>query len=86
MIYTLGNNETSHFRFSISIGKKYGIAVKRNLMKRRIREIIKKHLDLLKNLDYVFVVKPTSNILDFNQIEQNIVYLLNNDRKKEENK
>lgn len=55
-------------------------------MKRRIREIIKKHLDLLKNLDYVFVVKPTSNILDFNQIEQNIVYLLNNDRKKEENK
>ena len=51
-------------------------------MKRRIREIIKNNLSLLKNLDYVIVVKPTSIELDFKQIESNIIYLL----KKEENK
>ena len=42
-IYKMENNETSHFRFSLSIGKKYGIAVERNLMKRRMREIIRTH-------------------------------------------
>ena len=81
-IYKMDNNETSHFRFSLSIGKKYGIAVERNLMKRRIREIIRKNIYLMKKLDYVFVIKPLSKELNFNEIEKNIIYLL----KKEENK
>ena len=65
-----------------SIGKKYGIAVERNLMKRRLREIIRKNINLMKNLDYVFVIKPLSKELDFLEIEKNIIYLL----KKEESK
>ena len=81
-IYKMDNNETSHFRFSLSIGKKYGIAVERNLMKRRIREIIKNNMKLIKNKDYVIVVKPTSKDLNFIDIEKNIIYLL----KKEESK
>ena len=81
-IYTMDNNETAHFRFCLSIGKKYGIAVERNLMKRRLREIIRKNISLIKNKDYVFVIKPTSKELDFVEIEKNIIYLL----KKEENK
>ncbi len=81
-IYTMENNETTHFRFSLSIGKKYGIAVERNLMKRRLREIIRKNINLMKNLDYVFVIKPLSKELDFLEIEKNIIYLL----KKEESK
>ena len=82
VIYTMENVETNHYRFSISIGKKFGIAVLRNIMKRRIREIIKNNMDLIKNLDYVFVIKPASNELDFSEIEKNIIYLL----KKEVNK
>jgi len=81
-IYKMDNNETSHFRYSLSIGKKYGIAVERNLMKRRIREIIRKNINLMKNKDYVFVIKPISKELNFIEIEKNIIYLL----KKEENK
>ena len=79
-IYSSKNDETSHYRFALSIGKKYGIAVERNKMKRRVREIIKNHNELLNNLDYVFVIKPTSSILEYKQIEENIIYLL----KKEE--
>ena len=79
-IYTNKNDETSHYRFALSIGKKYGIAVERNKMKRRIREIIKNNSNLINNLDYVFVIKPASNILEYKQIEENIIYLL----KKEE--
>ncbi|MCR5461920.1 MAG: ribonuclease P protein component [bacterium] len=82
VIYSMDNIETNHYRFSISIGKKYGIAVKRNLMKRRIREIIKNNMKLIKNKDYVIVVKPTSKDLNFIDIEKNIIYLL----KKEESK
>ena len=83
VIYKRVNKETTHFRFALSIGKKYGIAVKRNLMKRRVREIIKNNINLMNNdLDYVFVIKPLSSELDFKEIENNIIYLL----KKEENK
>ena len=82
VIYSMDNIETNHYRFSISIGKKYGIAVKRNLMKRRVREIIKNNMKLIKNKDYVIVIKPASKDLDFIEIEKNIIYLL----KKEESK
>ena len=80
VIYTMKNVETSHYRFALSIGKKYGIAVLRNKMKRRVREIIKENINLIKNLDYVFVIKPASIELDYKEIEKNIIYLL----KKEE--
>ena len=80
VIYTMENLETTHYRFALSIGKKFGIAVLRNKMKRRIREIIKENINLIKNLDYVFVIKPASKDLEFSEIEKNIIYLL----KKEE--
>lgn len=82
VIYKMENVETPHFRFALSIGRKYGIAVLRNKMKRRVREIIKKNINLIKNMDYVFVIKPASIELSFEEIEKNIIYLL----KKEENK
>ena len=82
VIYKMENKDVNHFRFSISIGKKYGIAVYRNKMKRRIREIIRNHIDLIQNLDYVFVIKPLAKELEFNEIEKQIIYLL----KKEESK
>ena len=83
VIYKRVNKETTHFRFALSIGKKYGIAVERNLMKRRVREIIRNNLNLLEDdFDYVFVIKPTSSELSFKEIENNIIYLL----KKEESK
>lgn len=76
VIYQLKNDETNHFRFALSIGKKYGNAVSRNKMKRRLREIIRKNTSLLKNKDYLFVVKPSSKDLEFEQIEKMIIGLL----------
>lgn len=76
VIYTRKNNETKGFRFAISIGKKYGNAVSRNLMKRRIREIIRNNIDIVKEYDYLIVVKKDSNLLNFEEIEKNIKLLL----------
>lgn len=71
-------NESSdaHFRFAISIGKKYGNAVNRNLIKRQIRAIIHKYKDQIKPVTFVIVVKPSANTLSFTEIEANIIKIL----------
>lgn len=74
VIYKKNMNEAS-FRFAISIGKKYGNAVSRNLMKRRIREIIRKNINDIKKYDFILVVKKDSSSLSFEEIEQNIMKL-----------
>ena len=60
----------------MSIGRKYGNAVSRNLMKRRIREIIRNNKELFINKDFVIVIKKESSQLSFQEIEANLINLL----------
>ncbi|MFA5560186.1 MAG: ribonuclease P protein component [Acholeplasmataceae bacterium] len=85
VIYSTINNQNKNFRFAISIGKKYGSAVERNLMKRRIRMIISNLKDQLDStLDFVIVVKPIAKTLNYQEIKQYIEELLykNGEQKK----
>ena len=76
VIYYSGNDQ-NNFRFAISIGKKYGSAVERNLCKRRIRMIISTNQSKInQRSDFVIVVKPKTNSLTFNQINEQIITLL----------
>ncbi|MDR2822125.1 MAG: ribonuclease P protein component [Acholeplasmatales bacterium] len=76
-IYYSINSENIHFRFVLSIGKKYGNSVLRNKMKRRLREIIRKNMNfIISNVDFVIIIKPSSNILFFEEIEKNVSDLL----------
>lgn len=69
ILYYLKNHEIKNFRFAISVPKKYGNAVQRNLMKRRIREIVKENI--FNNLyDFFIVVKPKAEALGFNEIKK----------------
>ncbi len=71
-VYTK-KHEVSHFKFAVSIGKKYGNAVERNLAKRRIRYIVSKYKDLIKNdISFVIVIKPTVKSLKYNNILTNL--------------
>lgn len=75
-VYQKPNQENKHFRFAVSIGKKYGNAVERNLAKRRIRMIVQELSQLfLKNIDFVIVIKPTSNKLDFQSMRLDLIEL-----------
>lgn len=73
-------NNLKHFRFAISIGKKYGNAVKRNKIKRQIRSVFRNN-SVLPNVDYVVVVKKDAINLNFNQIEQNLINEFNKTKK-----
>jgi len=75
-IYQSDDLEQLNFRFALSIGKKYGNAVKRNLIKRQIRMIVSemKH-ELILNKLFVIVIKPKSNLLSYDEIKSKLVAL-----------
>lgn len=74
-VYTK-DHDLSHFKFTISIGKKYGNAVERNLAKRRIRHILSNYKDTCKNMMFVIVVKPSVNQLSFEEMKKKLEGLL----------
>lgn len=75
LVYKNNINE-QHFRFSISIGTKFGNAVERNKIKRQLREIINEYKQCLNNYLFIIVVKPQDEKTSFIQIKQEIKKLL----------
>lgn len=69
ILYYLKNHEIDHFRYALSVPKKYGNAVNRNLMKRRLREIIKVN-DINNEYDLFIVTKIKAKTLDFSEIKK----------------
>ena len=63
--------EENKYRFGISVGKKIGNAVKRNKIKRQIREIISQN-DYQKNFDCIIIVRREINSADFSQIKEDL--------------
>lgn len=75
VIYKNKNHENTHFRFAVSVSKKYGNAVHRNKIKRQIREIISK-MDISENFDLFIVVRNKANKLSFAEINNLITSLV----------
>lgn len=77
VIYKKENHENIHFRYAISVPKKYGNAVNRNLMKRRIRSVVRE-IELVNDYDFFIVVKSQASILSFDQIKKELLSLFTN--------
>jgi len=75
VLYKNENHENNHFRFAVSVSKKYGNAVERNLIKRRVREIISTY-DVIDHYDIFVVVKPNAKELDFAEIKSSLNWLV----------
>ena len=75
VIYKKENRDNTHFRFAVSVSKKYGNAVERNRIKRQVREIISKH-DIIDIFDVFVVVKVTSKGLSFKEINNSITSII----------
>jgi ribonuclease P protein component len=75
VIYFNKNHDQENFRFALSVPKKYGNAVDRNLMKRRLREVIKP-LNINHQFDFFIIAKINSRTLKFKEVKNHIHQLL----------
>ncbi|MGA1843503.1 MAG: ribonuclease P protein component [bacterium] len=68
-IYCAQNNgEVS--RFAVVVGRKIGCAVKRNRMKRVIREVYRRNKDVFKGgIDWIFIPKGEWSTVTYREIE-----------------
>lgn len=68
-------HEDSIYHFGLSVGKKIGNAVRRNKVKRQLREIISEN-DYQKNFDCIIIVRREINDADFEQIKEDLNFAL----------
>ena len=73
----VSDNTLEHFRYALSVGKKFGNAVERNKVKRRIRMILKDHVDETIPQDVFIIIRPQASKLSFQSIEKKLLKLLN---------
>jgi len=69
------NHEENIYHFGLSVGKKIGNAVRRNKVKRQLREILSKN-HYQKNFDCIIIVRREINDADFKKIQEDLNFAL----------
>ena len=70
-------NKIGNHRFAICVSKKIGNAVKRNKIKRQIKDIIdKSNLIFKSNKDYVIIVSKEINNICYDEMKTDLIKLI----------
>lgn len=75
VLYYQKNHDNINFRFALSVSKKFGKAHERNLMKRRLREVIK-DITFKSEAEFFIIAKLKSKGLNFSEIKESVEDLL----------
>ena len=77
LVLTFAQSKLKKYKVGFSCGKKVGKAVVRNKVKRRIKEAVYIYRDLLQaGVNYIFVGKQNSSLASFEEIKQDVEFLL----------
>ncbi len=77
LVLIFRKNSGNVTRIGFSVSKKFGTAVKRNRIKRQLREICRQRLDDIKSgYDLIFVVRKAAKNADFRILENQVESLL----------
>lgn len=74
VLYHLPNNMEEN-RVGFSISKKYGKAVERNKLRRRLKEILRKCEMDKAGYDFVFIARLGARELDYHALEKSVNHL-----------
>ncbi|MEE8409759.1 MAG: ribonuclease P protein component [Myxococcota bacterium] len=77
LVVLLAPNTVDHARVGITVSRKVGNAVTRNRVRRRIRELLRAHMDLLSAChDHVVVAYPSAAQTTFATLREELTCLL----------
>lgn len=77
VVYSLRRPGQAHFRIGLSVSKKLGNAVKRNQIKRYIRQAFLELEDSLKNeYDYVIIARKPASDMNFFEVKNSLIHVL----------
>ena len=77
MVLAFLRNELNHSRFGFVVSKRLGNAVKRNKIKRRMREATRLQLPHIEpGFDLVIIARQPIREASYQEIEQSLLYLL----------
>lgn len=75
--FVVKKNKKQGSRVGFSITKKYGNAVERNKLKRRLKEIFRHNFDLIENgYDIVVIPRQNTKKLSYQELEKSVKHLL----------
>lgn len=81
VIYYIKKQDSSHFRFGLSVGKRIGNAVTRNRIKRYLRESFRdlQH-KIVPSINIVIIARQPTKQMNYHEIKKSLIHLLSREK------